>query len=125
MEGFDARGHNRVYVDGGAIIPSILKAALNVDIRITLFAILIGEGIRIFGETEDDGDLELASVCSSSSGLVDLNYRPKYGDESFSTWSVAKGCAAPFDSNDPADRIADRPKQRRECAIVSHTCRTA
>ncbi|MEP4803085.1 MAG: hypothetical protein ABJZ69_01665, partial [Hyphomicrobiales bacterium] len=44
-------------------------------IRITLFPTLIGEGILIFGETEDEGDLELISVCSSSSGLVDLNYR--------------------------------------------------
>ncbi|WP_281973213.1 dihydrofolate reductase family protein [Ruegeria faecimaris] len=77
MEDFGARGYNRVYVDGGAIIQSFLKAGLIEDMRITLVPILIGEGIRIFGETEGDVDLELVSVSSFSSGLVDLDYRLK------------------------------------------------
>ncbi|ATG35921.1 MULTISPECIES: dihydrofolate reductase family protein [Phaeobacter] len=77
MKSFDARGFNRVYVDGGAIIRSFLKAGLVEDMRITLVPILIGEGIRIFGETEGDVDLELVSVNSFPSGLVDLDYRLK------------------------------------------------
>ena len=77
MTSFNARGFNRVYVDGGAIIRSFLKAGLVEDMRITLVPILIGEGIRIFGETEGDIDLELVSVNSFPSGLVDLDYRLK------------------------------------------------
>lgn len=75
MTNFEARGFNRVYVDGGAIIRSFLKAGLVEDMRITLVPILIGEGIRIFGETESDVDLELVSFSSFPSGLVDLDYR--------------------------------------------------
>ncbi len=77
MKSFDARGFSRVYVDGGAIICSFLKAGLIEDMRITLIPILIGEGIRIFGETQGDVDLELVSVSSFPSGLVDLEYRLK------------------------------------------------
>lgn len=77
MTNFEARGFHRVYVDGGAIIRSFLKAGLVEDMRITLVPILIGEGIRIFGETEGDADLELVSVSSFPSGLVDLDYRLK------------------------------------------------
>ncbi|NVO58088.1 dihydrofolate reductase family protein [Rhodobacteraceae bacterium B1Z28] len=75
MKNFDARGFNRVYVDGGAIIRSFLKAGMVEDMRITLVPILIGDGIRLFGETQGDVDLELVSVNNFPSGLVDLEYK--------------------------------------------------
>lgn len=76
---FGARGYRRVYVDGGAIIRSFLDAGCVHDMKISLIPILIGDGIRIFGDTGRDIDLELLSVKRHDSGLVDLNYKVKRG----------------------------------------------
>lgn len=72
-----ALGYMRIYVDGGAIIRSFLKAGLVQDIKITMVPILLGDGIRIFGETEHDVDLELISAKPFPSGLVTLHYDVK------------------------------------------------
>lgn len=74
---FEKRGYERVYVDGGAIIQSFLKAGFVQDMKITVVPILIGDGIRIFGETDSDIDLELISTTPFPSGLVDLVYKVK------------------------------------------------
>lgn len=76
-EVFRKRGYERVYVDGGAIIQSFLQAGLVQDMKITLIPILLGDGIRIFGETDGDVDLELISATSFPSGMVDLDYKVK------------------------------------------------
>ncbi len=77
MAEFSKRGYRRVYVDGGAIIQSFLKAGLIADMQITIVPILIGEGIRIFDNTGADTDLELVSTEPFPSGLVDLVYKVK------------------------------------------------
>lgn len=74
---FGERGYKRIYVDGGAIIRSFLKARLVQDMKITIVPILIGEGIRIFENTNRDTDLELVSTEQFPSGLVDLVYKVK------------------------------------------------
>lgn len=76
-EDFDTRGLNRVYVDGGAIIRSFLKAGFVQTIKIGLIPILIGDGIRIFGDNGRDIDLELVSSKAHSTGSVELNYKVK------------------------------------------------
>ena len=73
-EVFEQRGYKRVYVDGGAIIQSFLKLGLIHDMKITLIPILIGEGIRIFGELDNDIDLDLISATPFPSGLTDMVY---------------------------------------------------
>ena len=80
MASLAERGIKRVYVDGGAIIQSFIKADLIEDMRITMVPILLGEGIRIFGTNEKDMDLELVSATPFPSGLVDLVYTVKRGD---------------------------------------------
>ena len=77
MAEFSKRGYGRVYVDGGAIIQSFLKAGLIAEMKITIVPILIGEGIRIFDKTGRDTDLELVSTEQFPSGLVDLYYKVK------------------------------------------------
>ncbi len=77
MASLGAKGIKHVYVDGGAIIQSFLEAGLIQDMRITIVPILLGEGIRIFGERDDDVDLELVSATPFPSGLVDLTYNVK------------------------------------------------
>lgn len=74
---FSERGYNRIYVDGGAIIRSFLKAGLVQELNIGIVPILIGDGIRIFGEIDNDIDLELISTKADPSGMVMLNYKLK------------------------------------------------
>ena len=77
MASFQARGFDRVYVDGGAIIRSFLSDGLVADMKIAIVPILIGQGIRIFGNLDRDLDLELLGTEAFNSGLVELRYRVK------------------------------------------------
>ena len=77
MESLGERGFKRIYVDGGAIIQSFLRAGLIADMKVTLVPILIGEGIRLFDDIPGDIDLELVSSTPFPSGLVDLQYSVK------------------------------------------------
>lgn len=77
MDEAESRGFRRVYVDGGALIRSFLRAGLIADMKVTLVPILIGSGIKLFGELDNDVDLSLENVQGFGSGLVDLFYRLK------------------------------------------------
>ncbi|WP_029064373.1 dihydrofolate reductase family protein [Labrenzia sp. DG1229] len=68
------RGIGRVYVDGGAIIRSFMREGLIADMRIAIAPVLIGEGIRMFGELDRDIDLRLESVDRFKSGLIHMYY---------------------------------------------------
>ncbi len=69
------RGIKRVYVDGGAIIQSFLRNGLIADMKVDIVPILIGKGIRLFGELHKDVDLALVSVSDFKSGLIQMQYR--------------------------------------------------
>ena len=69
------RGIKRVYVDGGAIIQSFLRKGLIADMKVAIVPILIGDGIRLFGELSKDVDLSLERVNEFKSGLVQMQYR--------------------------------------------------
>ncbi|WP_339763916.1 dihydrofolate reductase family protein [uncultured Hoeflea sp.] len=71
------RGQDRVYVDGGAIVQSFLQSGYVQDMKITVVPILLGDGIRIFGDNGGDIDLELVSARPFPSGMVDLVYSVK------------------------------------------------
>ncbi len=75
MKGLGERAIKRVYVDGGAIIQSFLREGLIEDMKVAIVPILIGDGIRLFGELSKDIDLSLESVSEFSSGLVQMQYR--------------------------------------------------
>ncbi len=77
MDRLSSHGLERVYVDGGAVIQSFLQAGLIQEMKITIVPILLGDGIRIFGETDRDIDLELISATPFPSGLVDMIYKVK------------------------------------------------
>ena len=74
MADLESRGYDRIYVDGGAIIRSFLRARHIADMRVTVAPVLIGEGIRMFGELTADIDLTLQKVSEFKSGLVQLQY---------------------------------------------------
>ena len=75
MKELSGQGVERVYVDGAAVVQSFLLEGLIEDMRVTLVPILIGSGIRLFGDLEADIDLHLESVRDFKSGLVDIRYR--------------------------------------------------
>ena len=52
-------------------------ATVFMTIGITMVPILLGDGIRIFGDTDGDVDLELVSATPFPSGMVDLVYKMK------------------------------------------------
>ncbi len=75
MKSLESKGWDRAYVDGGKVVQSFLRDGLIDDIVLTTIPILIGDGIRLFGETEADIDLELVSAKSFASGMVQSRYR--------------------------------------------------
>lgn len=75
MAKLDEQGMNRVYVDGGAVVQSFARQRLISDFTITLVPILIGSGIRLFGELDQDVDLELVETRELSNGMLQVHYR--------------------------------------------------
>lgn len=74
-----AEGWTRAYVDGGAVVRSFLAEGLIADMTVTIIPILLGQGIRMFGDLPKDVDLETVDVRAHPSGLTDLVYRVKSG----------------------------------------------
>lgn len=68
-------GKRRVYVDGGQLVQSFLRAGLITDMVITQVPVLIGAGKPLFGALPHDIDLHLVSSRSFPSGLVQSCYR--------------------------------------------------
>jgi len=75
LEDLEGRNVRRVYVDGGMVIQSFLRAGLIHDMVITTIPVLIGGGRPLFGELAQDIELELVSSRSFPSGLVQSAYR--------------------------------------------------
>ncbi|QUS55279.1 dihydrofolate reductase family protein [Pseudovibrio brasiliensis] len=75
MAELSAEGWSKAYVDGGKVVQSFIRAGLIEDIILTQIPILIGRGLRLFGEVVADIDLELISSRSFKSGLVQSHYR--------------------------------------------------
>ncbi|MEW7008658.1 dihydrofolate reductase family protein [Lentilitoribacter sp. EG35] len=74
MDMLDKRGWKRAYIDGGKLIQSFIQQGLIEDITLTRIPILIGSGISLFGDIDQDIDLELKSVKAFESGLVTSVY---------------------------------------------------
>lgn len=75
MQSLETEGHRRVYVDGGLVIQSFLRAGLIADMTITHVPVLLGEGRRLFGSIAGDIPLYHEETRSFPSGLVQSRYR--------------------------------------------------
>ncbi len=75
MSEVENRGWPRVYVDGGAVVQSFLRLGLVDDFKLAIVPILLGEGIRLFGDLPSDIDLELTHTKVFPSGLVEVRYK--------------------------------------------------
>ena len=65
----------RAYVDGGSVIRQLLAAGSITDITLSIIPVLLGAGIRLFGDTGGDRPLRLAATRTFASGLVQLEYQ--------------------------------------------------
>ncbi len=75
MKSLHLEGWARAYIDGGKLVQSFINDGLIEDLVITTVPILIGSGLRLFGDLEGDIDLELFASRSFKSGLVQSRYR--------------------------------------------------
>lgn len=75
MTSLQAEGRVRVYVDGGQVIQSFLRAGLIADMVITQVPVLLGAGRRMFGALEADIPLHHEGTTAFPSGLVQSRYR--------------------------------------------------
>ena len=75
MESLQSQGWSRVYVDGGKIVQSFIRCGLIDDLVLTTIPILIGDGLRLFGDIEKDIDLQMVDSKFFTCGLVQTHYR--------------------------------------------------
>ncbi len=75
MRALEAEGVRRVYVDGGRVVQSFLRAGLIADLVITSVPVLLGQGRRLFGALGGDIALVHEATRSFPSGLVQSRYR--------------------------------------------------
>lgn len=72
MRALHREGWSRAYVDGGRLVQSFISEGLIEDLALTIVPILIGTGIRPFGEIGRDIDLGLTDTTTFPSGLVQV-----------------------------------------------------
>lgn len=75
MAALARQGARRVYVDGGQLVQSFIRAGLVEDLVLTTVPVLIGAGRPLFGALPRDRDLALVASRSFPSGLVQSTYR--------------------------------------------------
>jgi dihydrofolate reductase len=75
MRELAAQDVRRVYVDGGQVVQSFLRAGLIEDMVITTVPVLIGAGRPLFGSLPRDVSLRLVASRAFPSGLVQSTYR--------------------------------------------------
>ena len=69
------RGLRRVYVDGGLLVQSFLRAGLVTDMAIFRMPVLLGAGRPLFGPLDQDIRLETVSATVLPTGAVRTDYR--------------------------------------------------
>lgn len=67
--------YQHVYIDGGVTIQKFLEYKLIDEVTLTLIPLLLGSGIRLFGNLKKEISLEHMSTQTFHPGLVQLKYR--------------------------------------------------
>lgn len=73
-----AAGHKRVYVDGGQVISSCLRAGVLTRLTVTVAPVLIGQGLPLFRDTGTTR-LSLVGTRTWAPGFVQMIYVPEKG----------------------------------------------
>jgi len=74
LERLGAEGVRRIYVDGGQVVSQVLAAGLLDELTVSILPVVIGRGIRLFGETGPERWLTLAGSRVFAGGMVQLRY---------------------------------------------------
>jgi dihydrofolate reductase len=72
-------GHRHLYIDGGRTIQGFLRAGLITELTITVIPMLLGSGLRLFGDLSADTDLRLLSSRAFPFGFVQSHYAVSQG----------------------------------------------
>lgn len=74
VETLNDRGARRVYADGGAVIQTFLRAGLLNELTITTAPVLLGAGIRLFGDLDADISLTHNATRTLKAGFTQSDY---------------------------------------------------
>jgi dihydrofolate reductase len=74
VETLNDRGARRVYADGGAVIQTFLRAGLLNELTITTAPVLLGAGIRLFGDLDTDIALTHNATRTLKAGFTQSDY---------------------------------------------------
>jgi dihydrofolate reductase len=72
------KGYQHLYIDGGQVIRSFLRAGLIDDITLTLIPVLLGEGISLWENAPVDYQFELQSHHFYEFGFMQYHYQIRY-----------------------------------------------
>ncbi len=78
VENLEREGYQHAYVDGGKTIQSFLNLKLITDMSLTQIPVLLGEGIPLFGKTNQDIRLEKTKAKVFLNDLVQIHYEVSY-----------------------------------------------
>jgi len=73
-------GARRIYVDGGSVVTSFLRAGLIAEITLNRLPILLGGGVPLFGELDRETRLRHLETRAFTSGLVQSRYALEAAD---------------------------------------------
>ncbi|MDO9355711.1 MAG: dihydrofolate reductase family protein [Solirubrobacteraceae bacterium] len=71
-------GDGGIYVDGGALIRSVLDAGLVDELVVTLIPVILGAGLPLFAGAARRHELELVHAEAYDDGLVQVRYEVKF-----------------------------------------------
>ena len=71
----NARGYNKLYIDGGLLIQSFLRAGLINELIVTTLPVLLGDGIKLFGHLPNMQKLKLLSSETLVNQMVKTRYQ--------------------------------------------------
>jgi len=69
------RGMTKLYVDGGAVVTSFLRAGLLDELITTVLPVVMGSGTKVFGEVAEPSWFEHVSSEVFDNGMVQTTYR--------------------------------------------------
>lgn len=71
------KGYHKLYIDGGRTVQSFLKEDLIDELIITVIPVLLGGGFPLFGDMENNKELELVSSKVYLNQIVQNHYKRK------------------------------------------------
>lgn len=75
LEGLAGEGCRHVYLDGGAVIRAALREGVIDSLTLSVLPVVLGKGVRLFGDGLPRSDWRLDATRQLPSGVVQLSYR--------------------------------------------------